>query len=116
MTKYIGYSDINAKAYAKFNRNGLDGRKTESILSMWYETLSKSDKLYEELSEQLMEFCAKFDKKPNSLFRINVPCINLTKVSLETNVVEFICNTYQNLSSEGRKEVKDKINRYRVSV
>jgi hypothetical protein len=113
-SKYIGYSDINANTYTEFNRNGLDGRKTESILSTWYETLSKSDNLHGKLSEQLMEFCAKYDKKPNSLFRINVPLNKPTKATLEDNVIEFIWNAYKNLSSEARKEVKDKINRYRA--
>ncbi|HCE2668629.1 TPA: hypothetical protein NGU48_000591 [Vibrio parahaemolyticus] len=112
-SKYIGYSEIDAKTYAEYNRNGLDGRKTESVLSTWYETMSDSHQDYEKLCEKLREFCVKFEKKPNSLFRINVPCTKSAKSTLEEDVVEFIWNAYQNLSSDSRRQIKNKIIKFR---
>ncbi|MGF1733612.1 hypothetical protein [Photobacterium kasasachensis] len=115
-SKYIGYRDIDSKTYAEFNRDGLDGRKTESTLSAWFETISINHILHDKLTEQLMEFCSQFGKKPNSLFRINIPLNKPEESSLEANVIEFIWNAYQNLSDEGRNEVKNKINRYKPNA
>lgn len=112
-SKYIGYTKINAKAYMEQHQRGLDGRQTESALAAWYETISDSHEEYELLSEQLREFCAKFDKKPNSLYRINIPYIKPMGSTLEDSVTDFIWNAYQNLSSESRSKLKSKINRYK---
>ena len=111
-SKYIGYSGINAQIYTEHNRNGLDGRQTESILSAWYEEVdSNNHNKHEKFKEQLWDFCAKFGKKPNSLFRINIPLNKPPKSTLEANVIEFIWNAYQNISDQGRKQVRAKINR-----
>lgn len=112
-SKYIGYAEIDAQTYEK-NQGNMDGRQTESALSTWYETISDSHEEYERLSEQLSEFCAKFDKKPNSLYRINIPYVKPVGSSLEDSVIDFIWNAYQNLSDESRSKLKNKITRYKI--
>lgn len=108
-SKYIGYSHIDAQIYTELNRTGLDGRQTESILSTWYETISVSHKDYEQLSDQLRLFCSKFDKKPNSLFRINAEISKSPQTTLEEKVVDFIFDAYQNLSNESQRLIKARI-------
>jgi hypothetical protein len=115
-SKYIGYYGIDARAYTKYNRKGLDGRQTESILSTWYETISSSHRKHNILSEELREFCMKFSKKPNSLFRINIILKKTPRSTLETNVVDFVWNAYQNLSDENRNQLKVKINKYKPNT
>ena len=112
-SKYIGYSDIDAAAYCEYNRNGLDGRQTESVLSTWYETIPENHEDFELLSEKLREFCSKFDKSPNSLFRINVSYKKGTTSSIDDVVSDFIWGAFQSLPADKRSELKTKINRYR---
>ncbi|WP_419533742.1 hypothetical protein [Endozoicomonas sp.] len=114
-SKYIGYADINAASYHEFNQNGLDGRQTESVLSTWYKTIDESDshEMYQDLCEKLREFCSIFGKKPNSLFRINIPFEKSLDVSLENDVVNFIWKAFQNLSPDSRQQLRNKITRYR---
>jgi len=112
-SKYVGYTKINAQTYEEKHQTGLDGRQTESALSAWYETISDSHEEYELLSKQLREFCSKFDKKPNSLYRINIPYVKPVEANLEDSVVDFIWNAYQRLSLESRSKLKSKINRYK---
>lgn len=112
-SKYIGYLGINASIYAKFNRTGLDGRQTEGVLATWYETISSNHADYKKLSQKLMEFCSLFGKKPNSLFRINIP-LNRGKFNcLDKQVADFIWNAYKCLPEEIRTELKNKIIRYK---
>ena len=45
-SKYIGYQEMNAEDYALYNGTGLDGSKTEGVLSIWFETIDASHRQY----------------------------------------------------------------------
>lgn len=112
-SKYIGYESINAEMYYK-SRHLLDGRNTESVLSNWYEQISKGHPNYEELSTELKKFCSKYGKKPNSLFRINILIENKNKDSIENDVVELIWKIYLGLSNENKDLLKSKMNKLKL--
>jgi hypothetical protein len=65
-SKFIGYKGMTAKEY--MNRNDLDGRETNEILSQWFKWFDVKDgetpenKYLADLTERLLE---RFDKAPN---------------------------------------------------
>ena len=112
-SKYIGYQNIDAKSYCK-QRKELDGRMTEKALSNWYEEISIKHPDFEELSSELSKFCSKYGKKPNSLFRINIPIIEQEKDLLEGDVVELIWKVFLGLNHKNKELLKSKVKKYKV--
>lgn len=69
-SKFIGYAGLTAELYEE-NLREMDGRATEVTLQPWFHEVSQSE-LEDQLQEELSDFCASFDKKPNALVRISV--------------------------------------------
>jgi len=108
-SKYIGYQNMDAKQYAELNSSYLDGRKTETVLANWYQTLDVSSESYEDLRKNLSDFCWKYNKNLNSSFRINVLKQEDKKDVLEKDLVDLIYKVYLGLSIENKDLVKRKI-------
>ena len=70
-SKFIGY-DLAVKEYLAREKGLFDGRVTEGVLRKWSEQVEEGDPRYDELHAALNEFCARFNKKPNSRARISV--------------------------------------------
>lgn len=69
-SKFIGYRNLATKDYLK--GKGLDGRQTESRLKQWFVEIGPDHVAYEELSEQLHNFLARYGKAPSVAARINI--------------------------------------------
>ncbi len=113
-SKYIGYKDMSALIYHKKNRAGMDGRKTESTLTTWYEQISSSHPDYMKLSEKLRTFCSQYGKKPNSLFRIHIVLDITKKDSREDEITELIWKVYLGLSKNNKTVLKARINKTKI--
>lgn len=108
-SKYIGYQEMTAESYALYNRAGLDGRTTESVLATWYETIDTSHPKYAELYKAFCEFCKRFEKKPNSLFRLNISKQPVQAEELEDDVCQLLFKIYKGLSAKNQATLKQKI-------
>lgn len=108
-SKYIGYQEMNAECYALYNRTGLDGRKTEGVLATWFETIDASHPQYAELYKEFCAFCKKFEKTPNSLFRLNIIKKPVQADELEDDVCQLLFKVYKGLSAKNQATLKQKI-------
>ena len=71
-SKFVGYADINEKAYLKDSRQ-LNGRNTEHVLREWFKDVDPQSKLGRELKEAFRDFAAAHGKAPNANWRVSVP-------------------------------------------
>lgn len=108
-SKYIGYKEMDAETYEKYNRSHLDGRKTEKTLAHWYELIDQRHQKYEELYNDLFLFCMQFGKTPNSLSRLNIVLEDQNELSLQESTVSLIFDVYQKLSQKHKDILKQKI-------
>lgn len=69
-SKFIGYRNMTADEY--LNDDPRDGRQTERKLEAWFTLLPESNQLYEELSDRLADFLAKYGKVPSTAMRLNI--------------------------------------------
>ena len=70
-SKFIGYNGMTSDIYLDPNI-GMDGRKTESQLSKWFQLVEEGSDLYDELWDELEEFLDWNDKEPSRAARISV--------------------------------------------
>ena len=71
-SKFVGYKNLDARTYLKYNRICLDGRKTEKILKRWYRRINEEDQKYDKLYAKLEEWISEF-KRPikNKTIKVN---------------------------------------------
>ena len=70
-SKFCGYHAMRADAYQQ-NRDHLDGRLTERVLTPWVQAIEPGDPDHDRFRDALFAFCACFGKKPNGRCRISV--------------------------------------------
>ena len=87
---------------------------TEKTLSNWYEEISTKHPDFEKLSLELSIFCSRYGKKPNSLFRINIPIIEQEDDSLEGDVVDLLWKVFLGLNKKNKELIKSKIKKYKI--
>lgn len=109
-SKYIGYHNMDSEYYFEKNKM-MDGRKTEKVLSQWFEQLDESEEQFQLLNHELSIIFHNTGKTINSLFRINV--IKRENENndelLEKDLVELIYKVFLSLADENKKVIKQKI-------
>ncbi len=79
-SKFIGYANMNCRAYREVYFEHLDGRQTEKTLGRWFTQVEDTGDddhtydpdLYAMLHDRLSSFVGQFKKKPSKLARISV--------------------------------------------
>ena len=107
-SKYIGYQDMTASKYVETYAY-MDGRKTEKVLSEWFEMLDESEKDFDFLNRKLLAVFSATGKTINALFRINVLKREEDNELLEKDLVELIYKVFLGLSDESKALIKQKI-------
>ncbi len=69
-SKYAGYRNNDARTYAK-QHNLRDGRRTERVLSAWFDEVVPGDRAYDEIKAATLHLFAKYGRTPNKLFRVH---------------------------------------------
>ena len=69
-SKFIGYKQMDIKAYQASFSDKLDGRATENVLPRFFTTADGT--YYHELYGKLERFLAKYQKDPNALTQIHI--------------------------------------------
>ena len=69
-SKFIGYKDMNMRAYEVGYNTGLDGRETEHALQKIFKIAEGS--LNDKLNSKLEIFLSKYEKQPNKLTSIHI--------------------------------------------
>lgn len=109
-SKYIGYLNLTPEIYDELRSTYLDGRKTEKVLSKWFEPLTEYDDLYEELTDELEQVFATHDKIINSKFRLNIiKKEDEDNLLLQEDLIELIYKVYLSLSEDNRETFKQRI-------
>ena len=107
-SKYIGYQDMTANKYVETYAY-MDGRKTEKILSEWFEMLDESEEDFDFLNRKLLAMFSATGKTINALFRINVLKREEDNELLEKDLVDLIYKVFLGLSDESKALIKQKI-------
>ena len=107
-SKYIGYQDRTANKYVETYAY-MDGRKTEKILSEWFEMLDESEEDFDFLNRKLLTVFSATGKTINALFRINVLKREEDNELLEKDLVDLIYKVFLGLSDESKALIKQKI-------
>lgn len=107
-SKYIGYQDMTANKYVETYAY-MDGRKTEKILSEWFEMLDESEEDFDFLNRKLLAVFSATGKTINALFRINVLKREEDNELLEKDLVDLIYKVFLGLSDESKALIKQKI-------
>lgn len=107
-SKYIGYQDMTASKYVETYAY-MDGRKTEKVLSEWFEMLDESEEDFDFLNRKLLAVFSATGKTINALFRINVLKREEDNELLEKDLVELIYKVFLGLSDESKALIKQKI-------
>lgn len=107
-SKYIGYQDMTANKYVETYAY-MDGRKTEKILSEWFEMLDESEEDFDFLNRKLLTVFSATGKTINALFRINVLKREEDNELLEKDLVDLIYKVFLGLSDESKAVIKQKI-------
>ncbi|BFL71015.1 hypothetical protein SKB0120_20770 [Moraxella osloensis] len=107
-SKYIGYQDMTANKYVETYAY-MDGRKTEKILSEWFEMLDESEEDFDFLNRKLLTVFSATGKTINALFRINVLKREEDNELLEKDLVDLIYKVFLGLSDESKALIKQKI-------
>lgn len=71
-SKFAGYVDNSAEAYLRLHR-ARDGRRTERVLSAWFEESKPGSAAYEDITAAVQRLFARHGRAPNKLWRVNVP-------------------------------------------
>lgn len=73
-SKFVGYRSNSSQHYlATYNvRRGANGGETEARLKQWFDVVDPDTRLGRELSAALVEFLARWERKPREGFRINL--------------------------------------------
>ena len=87
----------------------MDGRKTEKVLSEWFEMLDESEEDFDFLNRKLLAVFSTTGKTINALFRINVLKREEDNELLEKDLVELIYKVFLGLSDESKALIKQKI-------
>jgi hypothetical protein len=69
-SKFVGYQGIDAQTYLE--AEGIDGRRTEVQLQMWFRVIDSASPLHDELNSKLVLLLAPYGKAPSTKARINV--------------------------------------------
>ena len=107
-SKYIGYQDMTASKYVETYAY-MDGRKTEKVLSEWFEMLDESEEDFDFLNRKLLAVFSATGKTINALFRINVLKREEDNELLEKDLVDLIYKVFLGLSDESKALIKQKI-------
>ena len=107
-SKYIGYQDMTASKYVETYAY-MDGRKTEKVLSEWFEMLEESEEDFDFLNRKLLAVFSATGKTINALFRINVLKREEDNELLEKDLVDLIYKVFLGLSDESKALIKQKI-------
>ena len=107
-SKYIGYQDMTASKYVETYAY-MDGRKTEKVLSEWFEMIDESEEDFDFLNRKLLAMFSATGKTINALFRINVLKREEDNELLEKDLVELIYKVFLGLSDESKALIKQKI-------
>ena len=109
-SKYIGYQNLTPEIYDELRSTYLDGRKTEKVLSKWFDPLTEYDDSYEKLTDKLEQVFATHDKSLNSKFRLNIiKKEDEDNLLLQEDLVELIYKVYLSLSEDNRETFKQRI-------
>lgn len=87
----------------------MDGRKTEKVLSEWFEMLDESEEDFDSLNRKLLAVFSATGKTINALFRINVLKREEDNELLEKDLVDLIYKVFLGLSDESKALIKQKI-------
>jgi hypothetical protein len=99
-SKFIGY-DLRVTEYLAREKGLFDGRVTEGVLQKWSEPVEMGDPRYDELHAALGEFCARFNKKPNSRARISIvrqPVTGFPEPKFTDELVSLMVAVYRKLT------------------
>ena len=107
-SKYIGYQNMSSSKYFETYAY-MDGRKTEKILSEWFEMIDESEKDFDSLNRKLLAVFSATGKTINALFRINVLKREEDNELLEKDLVDLIYKVFLGLSDESKALIKQKI-------
>lgn len=107
-SKYIGYQGMTARKYVE-TYVYMDGRKTEKVLSEWFELLDESEEDFEFLNRKLLYFFHVTGKTINAQFRINIIKRKEDNELLEKDLVDLIYKVFLGLSDESKALIKQKI-------
>ncbi len=107
-SKYIGYQDMTASKYVETYAY-MDGRKTEKVLSEWFEMIDESEEDFDFLNRKLLAMFSATGKTINALFRINVLKREEDNELLEKDLVDLIYKVFLGLSDESKALIKQKI-------
>lgn len=107
-SKYIGYQDMTASKYVETYAY-MDGRKTEKVLSEWFEMIDESEEDFDFLNRKLLAMFSATGKTINTLFRINVLKREEDNELLEKDLVDLIYKVFLGLSDESKALIKQKI-------
>lgn len=69
-SKFIGYKDMDMKAYEAGFNSTLDGRETERALQRLFRTAEGKQK--DELLQKLEDFLGRYNKQPNAMTQIHI--------------------------------------------
>lgn len=109
-SKYIGYQGMTARKYVE-TYVYMDGRKTEKVLSEWFELLDESEEDFEFLNRKLLYFFHVTGKTINAQFRINIIKRKEDNELLEKDLVDLIYKVFLGLSDESKALIKQKISK-----
>lgn len=115
-SKFVGYVEMTPERYlqAEYSHNEhgrvdaagtvMDGRITEGIIRKWSQPIEPGHALYEELSQALAIFCARYQKKPNSRARLSVLVGDQPEMPLELDddLVALMIAIFQRLTPAQR--------------
>ena len=112
-SKFCGYENMTAEEYV--NDEPRDGRRTEKQLQKWFSVVPESDRMFEDLYQELNAFLARYAKLPSSAIRLNVPTqylrdrISRDEDSRARRIADLIIEVARDLPSEEAKRIKESL-------
>jgi uncharacterized protein (DUF433 family) len=84
-SKFAGYVNNNADAYLRSHRDR-DGRRTERVLSAWFDQSKPGSAAYEDVTAAVQRLFARYGRAPNKRWRVNTPKAERSSVAQGQNV------------------------------
>jgi uncharacterized protein (DUF433 family) len=69
-SKFAGYANNDAAAYVRSHQQR-DGRRTERVLSAWFDAVERGSAAYEDITTAVLRLFAKYGRAPNKLLRVS---------------------------------------------
>jgi hypothetical protein len=109
-SEFVGYQKLTAKSYEESYRRR-SGTDTEPRLRQWFRPVSPKEPLYPELFGKLCDLLSKYEKRPRSKVRINIPIEGDVDDLLKDAVVDLIVGVAGLLTTTQRHRIRSSLAR-----